>query len=344
MAGIKFYKAPRLGLKNSRRKYLSDGDNNLGLKPSTSIQKIEGPFDNNGKLVEYVSRTHEYTYRVKLNKKISQNEIYNIKWAVSYDDAKNTESFYLFSGGRLKNQEIEVKIQISKGNDGFKIYAYYGDLPENNFTEVKYKKTVAFFIGGAADKEAYYGQGPTNIILDEVKTHFDRRVPPQDYSSHHLGYNEAYKNKINTIVKSKIPNKEGTSINIIGHSLGGWNGAHLSQILTDQGYNIDLLVTLDPVGLGSTVTYISNIYWGSPKPKSEYWVNLYTDPESWTQDDYVAWFGEQWQPNKDKVSIYEEVNIHHGEAGKMFRYKLKETKITPSDFLVHFINLYLTTK
>lgn len=133
------------------------------------------------------------------------------------------------------------------------------------------KKVVALFIGGASDKETYYGHPATKIIQLEVSDKFDDLIDAEKikgYKSLYLGYNEVKgEDDIKSKIVANIHDRENTAIYIIGHSLGGWNGAHLSQILTDKGYNVDLLITLDPVGTGADVKLISDITGLNPAQK-----------------------------------------------------------------------------
>lgn len=164
------------------------------------------------------------------------------------------------------------------------------------------------------------------------------------YKSYYIGYNEAYKDKIQKNVVDKIPNKEGTSIYIIGHSLGGWNGAHLSQILTTKGYTVDMLITLDPVGTKVGVTLATNIYWDTPKPKCSYWINIYSDSTTFELDNFIADIGGQWKPNSNNVTINYETQFQHGLAGKMFTEILGGNVLCSSDFLFDNIRTYLNNQ
>ncbi|MGF6153876.1 hypothetical protein [Pseudomonas fluorescens] len=103
---------------------------------------------------------------------------------------------------------------------------------------------VIFFIGGAGDQESYYGTGPNNIdavrkiaVDDAKQLEILARCP-----SWVLGYNAFVNDEgLEKNVLSRIPNCS-TAIYLVGHSLGGWNGAHLSSVLTDKGFamsNVD---------------------------------------------------------------------------------------------------------
>lgn len=182
----------------------------------------------------------------------------------------------------------------------------------------------AFFVGGAGDKKEYLFQGPNHNIVP-VKMVVDEEVKPIDiknrYASYYLGYDEVRgTNDINTYVTTNIPDSR-THVYIVGHSLGGWNGAHLSQILTDNGYMVKMLVTLDPVGKGSVVQWISDVYSSTPTPRANYWINVRASPNQDDSSDTVAKLGERWvidekttpQPNAQHVA-----NVHHAYAKLLF--------------------------
>ncbi len=324
-----------------------------------SVTKIEGPFNIENKLVKYVSKEQEYYYLATLNQIPNEENIKSVKWAVSYDNEKADKSYYLFSGGIIHQNKIKVNIQISKNKEKFKIYSYVDDLPNSNvFVEMSFKQTICFFIGGAGDKYPFGGIDATHIIRNKVYKHFDIKMGVKiidikkdikidtttSYKSYYIGYNDAYKNKIQKEVIDKIPNKEGTSIYIIGHSLGGWNGAHLSQILSDKGYTVDMLITLDPVGTKVGVTLVADIYWATPKPKSSYWINIYSDSNTFELDNIIADIGGQWKPNSINLTINHKTQFQHGFAGKMFTEILDDYVLCSSDFLFDNIRTYLNKK
>lgn len=321
-----------------------------------SITKIEGPFNIENKLVKYVSKNSEYYYLASLNQLPTKENISNVKWAVSYDSEKADKSYYLFSGGVIHRNKVKVNIQISQNKEKFKIYAYTDAIPANNLSvEAEFKQVICFFIGGAADKYDYGVIPATYIVRDQVYHYFDLRFGVKyknmvkdikeysttSYKSFYLGYNESYKDKIQKEIINKIPNKEGTSIYIIGHSLGGWNGAHLSQILSDKKYNVDMLITLDPVGTKIGVTILSDIYWQTPKPVCNYWINIHSNSQEFEVDNFISHVGGQWSPTEEKTTIYHNTLFTHGMAGKMFKEALDTKILDASDFLYDNIKTYL---
>lgn len=179
---------------------------------------------------------------------------------------------------------------------------------------------VIFFIGGAGDQESYYGTGPNNnidyvrrVAVDDAKQlEILKRCP-----SWALSYNSFISNDdLERNVLSRIPNCS-TAIYIVGHSLGGWNGTHLSSVLTDKGFKVKMLITLDPVGEGKIVYGISSIYRREPIPKAEYWVNIRAAAVDWNVSDLVADFGEQWQVTQGP-NVMGRVDVNHADADRMF--------------------------
>lgn len=328
------------------------------------VTKVEGPFDKDGNLLEYAEPGETYDYCATLNIVAKRSHARQVNWAVGYDSEKFEKQYLLFSGGSIQDGKVHVSINIGSSDnikkkitEKFRIYAYIGRIPNAEvFVEMEPVRTqkyvVIFFIGGAGDKKSYYGFGPTRIV-EGVSNYFDGIITHENdlknlnfkesfYKSFYLGYNEVKGNEdIENYVLSKIPDKENTAVYIIGHSLGGWNGAHLSQILTDNGYYVDLLITLDPVGTTLGVALISDIYWEPPKPKSKYWINISTDPKNYEIDDKIADAGGQWQLSKKDNAQINHISKHsHREALAIFKEDIS-SNTSASDMLLGFIRKYV---
>ncbi|MFJ7796026.1 alpha/beta hydrolase [Pseudomonas sp. NPDC096950] len=181
-------------------------------------------------------------------------------------------------------------------------------------------KAIVFFIGGAGDKEKYYFSGPFENVK-EAKLKFDNKLEclmaEGKYTSEWLGYNEVRgKKDIQKNVLNIIPYKS-CPIYIVGHSLGGWNGAHLTTIMTGWGYKIKMLVTLDPVGEGALVWLGSDIYMDPPVPTAERWLNVKATPSKPNDSDSVADFGEKWIIGSGPA-INVNMDTNHANANAMF--------------------------
>jgi len=287
------------------------------------VEKVEGPFNEEDELVEEMEVGKTYIFKATKFQQSTLTPIKNIWWAEEIDDNGKIVDLELTKENLYEENGAVCFKYEAKECEKVRIYAYMSKPIKKVSIESEIifnlKKVVVFFIGGAGDKESYYGASATEIIKDEVHNKFD---------------------DIKNNVLSKISDKDNTSIYIVGHSLGGWNGAHLSQILVEKGYNVDLLITLDPVGIGTTV--ISDIYFQTPTPKTNYWINITTLPEAkdYEGDDAIADFGIQWVPSNG-VNLNDNCKYHHREAGKMFTKSLKNKDISASDMLLHFIKEYI---
>jgi len=102
------------------------------------------------------------------------------------------------------------------------------------------------------------------------------------------GYYELHgADNIRKNIIAHIP-KKSTPIIIIGHSLGAWNGWHLSALLSQKGYTVKRLVTLDPVGEANFLSSSSKFYSSTPKPTAKYWKNILADPKDDNFSDFIA--------------------------------------------------------
>ncbi|WP_152681691.1 alpha/beta hydrolase [Chromobacterium subtsugae] len=138
-------------------------------------------------------------------------------------------------------------------------------------------KVVVFFIGGAGDARPFLGTGPHHniqVAKDFFDKKFDLEIKKNLVRSVYLGYFDVFGGwRIKNLVKKTIPNGN-VKIYIVGHSLGGWNGAHFSQKLSDVGLDVEVLITLDPVGEDCNLKLFADIYPNMPQPVAKYWVNL----------------------------------------------------------------------
>jgi len=197
---------------------------------------------------------------------------------------------------------------------------------------VRVRQQVAiFYVGGAGDKRKFlplpeFIAGPFRNILDAKKLIDNRTVTLQRQGliiGLWRGYYELYgDDNIKKNIIAHIP-KKSTPIIIIGHSLGAWNGAHLSALLIQKGYTVEMLVTLDPVGEGNIVSSSSEIYSSTPKPTAKYWINILANPKDDNFSDFIADFGEQWKITSGP-HINGVVDVNHADAGIMFRTPISD--------------------
>lgn len=272
----------------------------------------------------FLVRIYEYN-KITRNKKLFDEDIVvrNNFGATKKLDLEKSEKWLDLLKEKGEDNELELYAEIS---------AYGETVSRGKYLKVRNSdEVVVFFIGGAADKNSYGIVFPPNQYVLAVKKNMDNKISNRiDYNSYYLGFEQVYdseKSPFNPVLDENVLKyiDKKSSIYIVGHSLGGWNGAHLSQILTDRGYNVEMLITLDPVGEGFLVYLASSIFVSKPNPKAKFWINILAAPTKSDQSDSVAEFGIRWQ-GTEKANINFKMDENHWNAPKMFIEPLKEKK------------------
>lgn len=208
---------------------------------------------------------------------------------------------------------------------------------------VKVKKVAVFFIGGAGDKEEYYQNEPPHHNVMNAWKQLEKRLTNEqkvEVNLPYISYKDVRGEKdIKKYVEHPLKGDKSVYIVVVGHSLGGWNGAHLTSILKERGYTVKVLVTLDPVGGGTGVWMVSDIYFTTPKPSADYWVNVLASPKVTDSSDNVASMGERWVMTSGPA-INEAVDANHRQAGVMFGATLQGGK-SACDIVYERLSQYL---
>lgn len=211
---------------------------------------------------------------------------------------------------------------------------------------VKVKKVAVFFIGGAGDKEEYYQNEPPHHNVQNAWNQLSNRLSPEqklDVNLPYISYKDVRGEKdVEKYVIRPLKGDKTVYLVIVGHSLGGWNGAHLTSILKERGYTVKMLVTLDPVGGGTGVWMFSDIYFTTPKPVADYWINILASPKEKDDSDTVASLGERWIMTSGP-NINEAVSANHRQAGMLFASKLQSGK-SACDIVYERVTQYLESK
>lgn len=203
------------------------------------------------------------------------------------------------------------------------------------------KQSINLFIGGAGDFERFYVYGPRNFILKEVKIPFEKILETQkisNYQSHYLSYKDLKRDTIWNL----LPNPEACTINLIGYSFGGWNAAHFSSVLTEKHYDVDLLITLDPVGKNMQSLFKKDLYNNIPQPFAKAWIHVSSVSKKWSIDNLIALIGGRWIPTVHAKGTFYETAASHVEVGKMFFNPQMDNHINLSTVLLNCIEANLT--
>ena len=116
------------------------------------VIKVEGPFDENNKLVDCIDKEKWYTYKAKFNREPEEGELKTLKWASEYDDGKKN---LLVDVSNNEKKEIAHKV-LSKSNDlKVKIYAYFQNLV--TFAKAEIVQGEVLFVVGTEQHSETYG-------------------------------------------------------------------------------------------------------------------------------------------------------------------------------------------
>lgn len=226
---------------------------------------------------------------------------------------------------------------------------------------------VIFLIGGAGDKRSYMGSGPNNNILDvrnRILAKYEEHVQQRRLHLEYLGYYEVFgEDRIWEVLSAQemyyeIDNEiilKASEVVVIGHSLGGWNGAHFAEKIKNwrsnqkskrvhkastNGYDVKMLITLDPVGEGLTVEKFSDTYFKPAKVTIKNWINLKYDQIGYSFPDFVADLGGQWDIETGP-RINEVVPVDHALTAPAMIAKLKKTQRSAFDELCDEIEKFI---
>ncbi len=158
---------------------------------------------------------------------------------------------------------------------------------------------VVVFVGGFLD-------GESNIVRQYASEfgllHRDRRT---QYFSHDEGAG------IRRFIES-LPN--GTSVSLVGHSWGGNAAAEVAAALGAAGRPVDTLVTIDPVGLGTSEAFFARVRAGAGR-----WINVNAVGDG-TPDfsDVVAFLGRPYGAGpRSYAHSFVDAPVPHGQFRSM---------------------------
>jgi len=102
-------------------------DKNTDRKPPTDIRikKLEGPFDDKGKLVEKINLGTSYIFKATPTKKPTKTELTLLKWAVKLDENSKEIILGTASLHKLEGEKIIISFKFNQSFKKAKMYAFY---------------------------------------------------------------------------------------------------------------------------------------------------------------------------------------------------------------------------
>lgn len=191
----------------------------------------------------------------------------------------------------------------------------------------------------------YFHSKLANHFQSKLKVNESRAQQLATFSVKYYGYNQidrAYDNAIRFLKLFPTAN-----VNIVGHSLGGWQAAHLAQRLNEFKCNsVANLITLDPVGTIYSWNPAGSIKFKGPKTTGPNWINIRAESSSFYPgwNNIVANSGGQWNPSSSGLNpTYNyQIEADHIAIRKMMNHKIilngKEQNNSPYDLLMQYYN------
>jgi RHS repeat-associated protein len=215
-------------------------------------------------------------------------------------------------GIQLEEVKISAEKSASKASETEPIY-FGGQLRE---VVIRPNAVFMAFIGGAADKYPFLGQAPTNIMLD-VRNKFVSGLKidttNSDYfTAKYYGYEDVQTGKIKKDIEAASKVNPQQKLYVVGHSLGGWEGAALTSSSPAK-----MLITVDPVG--TDIRYAGQVSFAEPKVKADKWINILARSTKPDVSDFIAELGGRWHM-KEGPSRRDTANATHAEAEKLMKF------------------------
>lgn len=130
-------------------------------KNTLLVKKVEGPFDENGKLVSVMYKEKWYTFKAsQFSRKPTDKELQQVQWSKQLDDAPIA---HIYTGGTVKDGTVQIQYKVNAHTEvqQTKIFAYF-QRPTRTVSitaTVKETEPVILFVNGYWNKDVPYA-GP----------------------------------------------------------------------------------------------------------------------------------------------------------------------------------------
>ena len=157
-----------------------DYDKNKERKPPTDIRitKVEGPFDDKGKLIKKINLGTSYIYKATTSRKPKKEEIALLKWSIKFDQGDRLIINGVASLNNLDGDKIIIHLKINQEFEKAKIYAFYQKADNGVSLEISLNRVIkvkSMIVGKAKRDPGYnfdktpaedmtYGDSPISSI------------------------------------------------------------------------------------------------------------------------------------------------------------------------------------
>ncbi|TRX32193.1 hypothetical protein FNW52_17310 [Flavobacterium sp. ZT3R18] len=135
-----------------------DYDKNKDRKPPTDIRitKVEGPFDDKGKIVDKIVLGTFYVYKATTSRKPTVTEIGLLKWSVKFDNGERLIINGVASLNKLDGDKIIIQLVFKHDFEKARIYAFYQKADEDVSVKLNLElKEVIVIIGTEQHSQTY---------------------------------------------------------------------------------------------------------------------------------------------------------------------------------------------
>lgn len=250
-------------------------------KNTLLVKKVEGPFDEDGKLVTVMYKEKWYTFKAsQFSRKPTDKELQQVQWSKQLDDQPVS---HIHTGGTVKDGTVQIQYKVNAHTpvQQTKIFAYF-QRPTKTVSvgaAVKEVEPVIIFVNGYWNKRLPYAGGDsggpywTDRFVVAAQKYFNGKKnlfvngANTMFSSGSLRYNEGKKlaqerfnnpksNFYQSIFKEKgADDKYLTPVFVVSHSMGAAYAEGIISVLKEKGVTVRKVVHFSPADVNDfTVT------------------------------------------------------------------------------------------
>ncbi|QOG89111.1 hypothetical protein HUE46_03320 [Flavobacterium columnare] len=228
------------------------------------IIKVEGPFDENDKLMDKIGFEKFYTYKATPSRKPTEAEVKLLKWATKNDDEKIKELGGVASNNQLsKDGKIIINIAINNECEKARVYAFYKKASDSISVNVTMLEPLIIFVCGYWNKdmpyagdqwnEKYWGKSLREVSKKYFKTEIEfflngagnwHSQGGTRWKNGEKFATDRYKNQKSKFFKEVFKDKR--KIMIVSHSMGGAFAEGMISFLVKKGVKVSKVVHLSP--------------------------------------------------------------------------------------------------